>query len=132
MSDTVVIQGEPEAPTDGVAEVAFAAGEATAHVEQLSEDVAEASAVAEGAAAVAEGAAEVATEAVSQAETIIAQNQQIIDQNNAIMAGLQLIAEAIDNQEREPEPEPPKPPKKDTAPRRKSNAHKLLYGEGSK
>jgi hypothetical protein len=123
----VVEQPEPAATPDGVAEVALAAGAATAEVGQLAEDVAEVTAVAEVAETIATDAAFAASNAMGRADEILAQTAVLIEQNAAIMAGLQLIADELSKPE--PEPEPEQEPKKRTAPKRKSNAHKFLYGE---
>jgi len=133
MSGVTVVSepGEDEGSAGAVADVAFAAGEATAHVEQLSEDVAEATATAETAVAVADQAATVAAEAVTAADLLLSQNAAILEGIEQIKSGMLIMSEGIteflEELRKEPEPEP-EPPKRDTAPKRKSGAHKFLYG----
>jgi len=133
MSGVTVVSdsGEDEGSTGAVVDVAFVAGEAVAHVEQLSEDVAEATATAETAIAVADQAASVSVEAVTMADVLRSQNVAILENTEQIKSGMLILSEAIteflEELRKEPEPEP-EPPKRDTAPKRKSGAHKFLYG----
>lgn len=127
---TVIVEQEPVETSDDSA-VAFAAGETAAHVETVAAEVAKVEAVAEEAAIVAEVAAATSSEVQSVLMVIVDALARIEAKQEALERGMLLlpgmfdsVVEKLEEQNLPPAPEP----KRDSAPKRKSDAHRFLYG----
>lgn len=126
----IVEQPEPEETgTDAV--VALAAGAAVAEVGALAEEVAEVTSEAEVDRVLAEQTRTELTGLGAMLVQVLERQDATITGLDAVRNGLTALAGMFDEvvaQIKESQLPPPEPKTKDTAPRRKSDAHRFLYG----